>query len=375
MKIFLTKCNTVATTETEVLEDIEFPQRVHWFPETYNRVESGLFYVPHRLADKVVTKDIIDFVKNRPVHGKSAFILAGGSQNWAGEKQVKDPKPSRLRYTYKLPLISMTQIYAGKMASLFGIYDYISTDASACASSLKVMMDIRNLINNLGFDRVVVLTLEDQVSIPTLEFFGKSKASILLEDEKKGAVPSAFDSKNGGFVIGQGCAVAVFESERAVNKNKSYILAELLSANISGEDITNPIGQRPDGMGYQNAIRGAIEMANIRPGAIKLVKTHGTGTDSNNLAEKTALEATLDKFVATSYKQHIGHTVAASGLLETCLLLQSINLTHKVPPIKNRTEEDKVFLSEEIYAPDGLLLSLAAGMGNIYAAAIFNYTL
>jgi 3-oxoacyl-(acyl-carrier-protein) synthase len=372
MRIFLTKYNTTSTKDTEVLEDIEYPQRVHWFSETYNRVESGLFYVPHRLAEKVVTKDVIDFVKNRPVHGKSAFILAGGSQNWAGEKQVKDPKPSRLRYTFKLPLISMTQIYAGKMASLFGIYDYITTDASACASSLKVMMDVRNLIDNLGFDRVVVLTLEDQVSIPTLEFFGKSKASILLEDEKKGAVPSAFDSKNSGFVIGQGCVVAVFESERAVEKNKSYITAELLSANISGEDITNPIGQRPDGMGYQNAIRGALQMANVQPSAIKLVKTHGTGTASNNLAEKTALLATLDKFVATSYKQHIGHTVAASGLLETCLLLDDIR-NGLVPAIKNRTEEDKVFLSEPTSTPDGLMLSLAAGMGNIYAAAIFDY--
>lgn len=372
MRIFLTKYNTVSTKDTEVLEDIDFPQRVHWFPETYNRVESGLFYVPHRLAEKVITKDVINFVKDRPVYGKSAFILAGGSQNWAGEKQVKDPKPSRLRYTFKLPLISMTQIYAGKIASLFSIHDYITTDASACASSLKVMMDVRNLINNLGFDRVVVLTLEDQVSIPTLEFFGKSKASILLEDEKKGDVPSAFDSKNGGFVIGQGCVVAVFESERAVNKNHSYISAELLSANISGEDITNPIGQRPDGMGYQNAIRGALDMANIQPSAIKLVKTHGTGTPSNNLAEKAALLATLDKFIATSYKQHIGHTVAASGLLETCLLLDDVR-ERLVPAIKNRTEEDKVFLSESAAAPDGLMLSLAAGMGNIYAAAIFDY--
>jgi 3-oxoacyl-[acyl-carrier-protein] synthase II len=265
----------------------------------------------------------------------------------------------------------MTQIYAGKTASMFGIYDYVTTDASACASSLKVMMDVRNLINNLGFDRVVVLTLEDQVCNPTLDFFGKSKASILLEDEKNGAVPSAFDDKNGGFIIGQGCAIAVFESERAVEKNKSYISAELISANISGEDISNPIGQRPDGMGYQNAIRGALEMAKISPRAIKLVKTHGTGTPSNNLAEKTALLNTLDKFVATSYKQQIGHTVAASGLLETCLLLDDVR-NGLVPAIKNRTKEDKMFLSEPTDAPDGLMLSLAAGMGNIYAAAIFD---
>jgi hypothetical protein len=43
-----------------------------------------------------------------------------------------------------------------------------------------------------------------------------------------------------------------------------------------------------------------------------------------------------------------------------------------VPPILNRTDEDKIFLSEPApFDKDGLVLSLAAGMGNVYSAAIF----
>jgi len=103
---------------------------------------------------------------------------------------------------------------------------------------------------------------------------------------------------------------------------------------------------------------------------ISIVKTHGTGTQSNNLAEKTALENTLKEFVATSYKQKIGHTMGASGLLETLLLLDDLK-KGVVPAIENRTETDKVFLSEAVSPPEGLILSLAAGMGNIYSAAIF----
>jgi 3-oxoacyl-(acyl-carrier-protein) synthase len=234
------------------------------------------------------------------------------------------------------------------------------------------MMDAKNLIDNLGFDRVIILAVEDQTSKLTLEFFGQSGANLLVKDEEKGAIPSAFDSKNQGFILGQGAALAVFESERAVQKNKSYIYAELLSAWISAEQNSNPIGQRSDGQGYQRAIRGAIDAAKVIPSAIKLVKTHGTGTPTNNESEKNALNATLDNFIATSYKQHIGHTVAASGLLETCLLLDDVQ-NSLIPSIKNRTEEDKIFLSEPAPVPDGLMLSLAAGMGNIYAAAIFDY--
>jgi 3-oxoacyl-(acyl-carrier-protein) synthase len=372
MKTYLTKYKTLSTQETKVFTDVIYPQRVHWMPELYARVKTGLSYVPHEMANRVATKEIRDYVIDNPVYGKTAFILAGGSQGWAGGKAKNQDKPSELDYTYKLGILTMTHIFAGRMASVFEAYDYVATDASACASGIKCMMDAKNLIDNLGFDRIIILAVEDQTSKLTLEFFGQSGANLLTKDEEKGAVPSAFDSKNGGFILGQGAAVAIFESERAVQKNKPYIHAELLSAWISAEQNSNPIGQRPDGQGYQRAIRGAIDAAKVIPSAIKLVKTHGTGTPTNNESEKNALNVTLDKFIATSYKQHIGHTVAASGLLETCLLLDDVR-NGVIPAIKNRTEEDKVFLSEPAAVPDGLMLSLAAGMGNIYAAAIFDY--
>jgi 3-oxoacyl-(acyl-carrier-protein) synthase len=324
------------------------------------------------MANRVATKEIVDYVKDNPVYGKTAFLLAGGSQGWAGGKAKDQDRPSELDYTYKMGMLTMTNIFAGRMASVFEAYDYVATDASACASGIKCMMDAKNLIDNLGFDRVIIMALEDPSSKMTLEFFGQTKANILITDEEKGAVPSAFDNKNGGFVVGQGAALAVFESERAVQKNKLYVNAQLLSAWISAEQNSNPIGQRADGQGYQRAIRGALDAAKVIPSAIKLVKTHGTGTPTNNTAEKNALNATLDKFIATSYKQHIGHTVAASGLLETCLMLDDIN-EGLIPAIKNRTEDDRIFLSEPASVPDGLMLSLAAGMGNIYAAAIFDY--
>jgi hypothetical protein len=44
-----------------------------------------------------------------------------------------------------------------------------------------------------------------------------------------------------------------------------------------------------------------------------------------------------------------------------------------VPEIVNRTEKDEVYLSEPAEAkPKSTVLSLAAGMGNIYSAAIFS---
>jgi hypothetical protein len=63
--------------------------------------------------------------------------------------------------------------------------------------------------------------------------------------------------------------------------------------------------------------------------------------------------------------------MGASGLLETILLWEDL-CAGQVPSIENRTEHDEVFLSEPVDTPDGFCLSLAAGMGNVYSAAIFN---
>ena len=366
--IYLSHYRHAASTFSEVIEDNPFPQRVHWFPETYARVKSGLNYPAHELANKVLDPDLIAYVRENPVPGKTGFILAAGSQGWAGIRGRHDNRDEgRLHFKLKLPLVTLTNIYAGRVASMFGPMDHVSTDASACASGLKVLMDVQNLMTNFGFDRMIVLGVEDAVNNSTLEFFGQAKASLLYKDEVAGAKPSAFDSVNAGFNIGQGAGLAIFESAR-VAKNPA---ARFLGAYTAAEDFNNPLGQRPDGQGYQKAIEGALSVAKLPASAVKIIKTHGTGTPTNNTAEKAAILTLFTDFVATSYKQRVGHTLAASGIMETGLLLDDLK-AGIIPGIPNRTEHDDMFLSESAKAVPGVILSLAAGMGNVFSAALFS---
>jgi 3-oxoacyl-(acyl-carrier-protein) synthase len=319
------------------------------------------------LAEKVLDPELLTYLRENPT-GKTAFILAGGNAHFAGIGQRA--YNSRLTYTYKFLPFTLTQVYAGRIAQSFGDMDMVTTDASACASSLKVMMDVVNLIDFYDYDRVIVLTVEDGVSNAVLEFFGDSKAVLTEKQEQEGIKPSAFDSTNFGFRIGQGAALAVFESRGAVAQQQIKPHARLVAAYSASERSTNAIGQCENGEGFIKAMEGAMHYGNVSPDEIKIVKTHGTGTASNNVAEKTALVNTLKAFVATSYKQKIGHTMGSSGLLETLLLLNDMR-AGVIPAIENRTETDSVFLSESTSPPSGLIMSLAAGMGNIYSAAIF----
>jgi 3-oxoacyl-(acyl-carrier-protein) synthase len=357
---------TACSTTPELLDDVTFPQKVHWFPETYARAKTGMFYAPHKLAEKVLDPALIQQLRENPSK-KTAFVLAAGNAHFAGIGAM--PRESRLTYQYKMLPLTLTQVYAGRIAQACGATDHIVTDSSACASSMKVLMDVQTLIRLYGFTRVVVLAVEDAVSNLVLEFFGEAKASLTAKrEEAEGIVPSAFDTKNGSFFVGQGAVFAVFEAEQT----DSPAMAKLLGAYTASEPCDNPLGQLDSGLGFVRASQGAIEAANIHPDDVRIVKTHGTGTPSNNVAERTALKHLLPNgFVATSYKPAIGHTMGASGLLETCLLTDAMH-AGTIPAIPNRTEVDTVFLSDPQPRPDGLMLALAAGMGNVYSAAVLS---
>lgn len=364
MVIKLAHYRTACATSVEMLEDIVYPQRVHWIPETYARTKTGMVYVPHKLAERVLDAKLATYLRENPV-GKTAFIFAGGNSHIAGIGARE--YNSQLSYTYKFLPFTLTQVYAGRTANAFGANDHIVTDSSACASSLKALMDVQTLIKCYDFKRVVVLSFEDAVSNAVLEFFGEAKASLTKREEEQGVLPSAFDDKNQGFYVGQGAVLAVFESDDVCREP----LATLHGAYTASEDYSNAIGQREDGQGFARAIEGTLKFANENRHKISIVKTHGTGTKSNNIAEKAAIESCLDEFVATSYKQRIGHTMGASGLLETCLLIDDIK-KGVVPAIPNRTNEDHRYLSHDVAPPSGMILSLAAGMGNVYSAALLS---
>lgn len=351
-----------------LFDDVIYPQKVNVISNVLDKIKTGLVYAPNKIIEMIVDKNIAQKVKDLSVK-KTAFIFASGNSNIAGLNQRKY-EDNKLNYQYKFLPLTLTQVNAARIAQSFGVTDHISTDASACASSIKVMMDVLVLMRHYEFNRVIVVTVEDGVSNSVLEFFGGSKASLTKKDEDDGIKPSAFDSVNRGFRIGQGAAIAIFESEKVLNKWIDLPKAELLGAYTASEYSTNAIGQNESGEGFIKAITGAIEDSKIDSDTINIVKTHGTGTHSNNIAEKRALNETLKDFVATSYKQKIGHTLGSSGLLETLILFDDMN-DGFIPEIENRTEHDDVFLSEKINSFESNVLSIAAGMGNVYSAAIF----
>lgn len=365
--------HAVATADTvSLIEGVAFPQHVHWFPESYARVGTGLHYPPHRVAQKVLTEPVCNALQAAfGQAGRSALILAAGNANFVGTNPPRTAPASPLDFVYRLRPLALTNVYAARVAQMLGGCEYIATDSTACVSATKAIADAFALIHLHGYERVVVLAVEDQVNTTMLDFFGETRAALTAaEMAEDGVLPSAFDPVNRGFFIGQGAAIALIETEASAAAGRRLASARILSASVVAERHDNALGQRQDGAGYRDAIRAALQMAGMSPQAIDLIKTHGTGTRSNNQAEAAGIEAVFGAdFVATGYKQRIGHTMGASSLVETLMAIEDAQ-RGIVRGILNRTGGDGRFLAQDTPMQVRRFLSLSSGMGNVFGALV-----
>ncbi len=363
--------------QTQAIDDIAYPTSVHLLPHTYRNARFGLVSPPQHLMDSLIQEAVqANTVCSQTSAHQQALVMAAGNCVFAGMQNRKRQVGGQLDYQAKNKYVQTTQIQAGKMAQTLGTIGHISADTSACASSMKALMDAIHLIRLHGFERVAVIAVEDQVSLGVLEFFGDMQIYLSREQLAQGAKPSAFDDTHQGFLMGQGAALIWLETQTALERRgQTQALPQLRSAVTCGERCDSPLGQDPKGSGYVRAMQWALQSAGVSSTDIDVIKTHGTGTPLNNTSEAHAIAQVMQQhdFVATSYKPRIGHTLGASGLIESVLAIQDAQ-QHRVRGIANRTQHDARYLSHDVSMHVKNILALSAGMGNVYGAAVWSIT-
>jgi 3-oxoacyl-(acyl-carrier-protein) synthase len=76
---------------------------------------------------------------------------------------------------------------------------------------------------------------------------------------------------------------------------------------------------------YEETLRRSLEVANVPPEEIDLLNPHGAGTSLGDLAEATGITAVFGQWPErpriTALKPYFGHTLGASAILETAVLM------------------------------------------------------
>jgi 3-oxoacyl-[acyl-carrier-protein] synthase II len=243
----------------------------------------------------------------------------------------------------------------------------VHTPVSACASGNEAIALGIDMIRLGRADVVVVGGTEAAVHALPMAAFGQMMALSKRNDEPEKA-SRPWDKGRDGFVLGEGAAVLVLESEAHAEKRGAKVYAEAAGAGITADshDIAQP---DPVGRGATRAMKMALREAGMEPDEIVHINAHATSTPQGDLAEATAIKNALgsaaSKAVLTSTKSMTGHLLGAAGALES--LATVLALHHRIVPATINLEDPEDtgldIATEPRKLGDGVLAALNNSFG------------
>jgi 3-oxoacyl-[acyl-carrier-protein] synthase II len=142
-----------------------------------------------------------------------------------------------------------------------------------------------------------------------------------------------FATKRDGFVLGEGGAMLILETEELARSRTAKIYGEILAWGMScdAHAMTSP---SPEGKTAMKTIQQCLSRAGLHPKEIDYIHAHGTGTILNDHREaKIIYELFNDAPKISSTKGATGHTLGASGAMATVLSLMSLEKQILLPNI------------------------------------------
>lgn len=140
-----------------------------------------------------------------------------------------------------------------------------------------------------------------------------------------------FDIERDGLLVGEGAAMFVLERESSARRRGAPIRARVSGCGIACE-THHPTRPDPQGDGLTRAVRAALRDADIDPGTIDYVCSHGTGTPHNDAIEASVLERCFPDGVAfSSIKALTGHPMGAAAALEAVCCVLSLEHQTLIP--------------------------------------------
>ena len=200
-----------------------------------------------------------------------------------------------------------------------GLTGFAYTVSTACSSSAKVFANARRLINSGLCDAVITGGID---SLCRLTVNGFSS----LESVSAGRC-NPMSVNRDGINIGEAAALFI------VTREESEI--RLLGVGESS-DAHHMSAPHPQGVGAIQAMRAALDEADLAPIDVAYINMHGTATPLNDAMESLAIDQVFGTNIpVSSTKPLVGHTLGAAGATEVgfCwLLLSGENTAGLLPP-------------------------------------------
>lgn len=227
----------------------------------------------------------------------------------------------------------------------YGITGRTSSSVAACATGAYCISEAAEWVRSGKVDVVVCGSTEACITPAAIAGFCRMRALCSSYNHDPGASSRPFDTKRGGFVMGEGAGIMVLESQQhAERRGAPHVYGELRGWGISS-DAHHVAAPHPEGRGAERCVREALEEGGVPADAVRYVNAHATGTLLGDGIELQALHRSLrgsqehahtDVLVSSS-KGAMGHLLGAAGSVEAILSVLALD-QQVAPPNVNLTE-------------------------------------
>ena len=261
------------------------------------------------------------------------------------------------KFPYELTLDSFLQ----KMIKYLNVPDGLLVSAACASSTTAIAMGAEKLL--AGKAKKIAVIGIDIVSKFVFSGFSALHALSAANCAKP------FDVSRDGLIPGEGCGALLLVKEEPGSTGKGY-----LRGWGSASDANHVTGPSRDGSGLYEAVSKAISMAGISAQDIGGVSAHGTGTLYNDAMEMNAFKKIFnDNIPVFSIKGALGHTMGASGVIETIISLKALQEGF-VPPTAGLEKPDELssgWVSDKsIDINNKRILKTNSGFGGINCALV-----
>ncbi|WP_213814605.1 beta-ketoacyl synthase [Glaciihabitans sp. dw_435] len=245
---------------------------------------------------------------------------------------------------------------------------YARTDVSACASSTEAIANAYDHIQQGLADVVIAGGTEAVIHPMPIASFAAMQA-LSKRNDSPATASRPFDTSRDGFVLGEGAATIVLESEEHALARGAHIYAELAGGAVTSDSyhITAP---DPEGSAAARAMLAALAQAGAVPSDVDHINAHATSTPVGDIAEYRSLLRVfgdhLPNIPVSATKAATGHLLGGTGALEAIFTILALH-ERMAPPTINLTEQDPEIPLDVVTTArplrDGPLLAISNSFG------------
>ncbi|HRR32824.1 MAG TPA: beta-ketoacyl-ACP synthase II [Kiritimatiellia bacterium] len=259
---------------------------------------------------------------------------------------------------------------AGNISIALKAKGAVHTVVTACASGTDALGVALDMLRAGRADVIIAGGTEATITEYCVGGFCSMKALSTKYNETPEKACRPFDAGRDGFVMGEGAAMLILETEAHAKARNARVYAELAGYGASG-DAYHLTAPDPEASGAIRAITAALKDAGLGLEDVDYVNAHGTSTPLNDPMETKAIKAVFGEHAyrlkVSSTKSMTGHLLGAAGALEAAICALAIHDGFYPPTINNENPDPECDLdvvpNKGVQGPIRAAISTSLGFG------------